>query len=200
MIRHLPPEAQSAADPASGAESATGMRLSSERHVATPCGEFDIRIGPDGTWFYHGSPITRKPLVKLFASVLRREESGEYWLITPAEKGRIAVDDAPFVAVELAVVGEGRTQQLIFRTNIDEIVTAGPDHHIRVTTDTDSAAPRPYLGVGRGLEALIARPVFYQLVELGVEESRADGPAGYGVWSCGRFFPLGSGEWDQSGS
>ncbi|HTP82499.1 MAG TPA: DUF1285 domain-containing protein [Alphaproteobacteria bacterium] len=174
------------------------MRLSSERHVPTPCGEFDIRIGPDGTWFYHGSPITRKPLVKLFASVLRRDESGAYWLVTPAEKGRIAVDDAPFVAVELTVVGKDRAQQLIFRTNIDEIVTAGPDHHIRVTADTDSAGPRPYIAVGRGLEALIARPVFYQLVELGVEEPRADGPAEYGVWSCGRFFPLGRCEWDDS--
>ncbi|MBV8535469.1 MAG: DUF1285 domain-containing protein [Alphaproteobacteria bacterium] len=174
--------------------------MASDRHVATPCGEFDIRIGSDGTWFYHGSPITRKPLVKLFASVLQRDESGAYWLITPAEKGRVAVDDAPFVAVELTVVGDGRGQQLIFRTNIDEIVTAGTEHHIRVTTDTDSGAPRPYLGVGRGLEALIARPVFYQLVELGVEESRTDGPAEYGVWSRGVFFPLGSSEWGDSSS
>lgn len=159
--------------------------------MATPCGEFDIRIGLDGTWFYHGSPITRKPLVKLFASVLRRDDSGAYWLVTPAEKGRITVDDAPFVAVELTVAGVGRAQQLIFRTNIDELVTAGPDHHIRVTVDTDNDAPRPYVGLGRGLEALIARPVFYQLVELGVEERQADGAAEYGVWSCGRFFPLG---------
>jgi hypothetical protein len=159
--------------------------------MATPCGEFDIRIGPDGTWFYHGSPITRKPLVKLFASVLRRDEQGAYWLVTPAEKGRIAVDDAPFVAVELTVTGEGRDQQLTFRTNIDDIVTAGPDHHIRVTVDAESGAPRPYIALDRGLEALIARPVFYQLVELGVEEHSTDGTAEYGVWSRGVFFPLG---------
>ena len=173
------------------------MRLSSERHRETPCGEFDIRIGPDGTWFYHGSPITRKPLVKLFASVLRRDDSGAYWLETPAEKGRIVVDDAPFVAVELTVTGTGLEQQLTFRTNIDEIATAGADHHIRVTVDTDSGAPRPYVALGRGLEALIARPVFYQLVELGVEEPQADGTTAYGVWSCGRFFPLGRADWSD---
>jgi uncharacterized protein len=166
------------------------MHVPSDHDAPTACGEFDIRIGSDGTWFYHGSPITRKPLVKLFASALRRDASGAYWLVTPAEQGRIAVDDAPFVAVELTVRGEGHAQQLIFRTNIDKIVTAGADHHIRVTQDA-VGAPRPYLTLSHGLEALIARPVFYQLVELGVEEPQAGGTAAYGVWSCGRFFPLG---------
>jgi len=173
------------------------MHMSSDRDVPTACREFNIRIGSDGTWFYHGSPITRKPLVKLFAGVLRRDASGAYWLTTPAESGRIVVDDAPFVAVELAVVGEGHAQQLIFRTNIDEIVTAGADHHIRVTVDTDTGTPWPYLTLSRGLEALIARPVFYQLVELGMEEPQAGGTAEYGVWSSGRFFPLGRAEWDD---
>lgn len=159
------------------------------------CAEFDIRIAPDGTWFYHGSPITRKPLVKLFASILRRDASGAFWLATPAERGRIRVDDAPFVAVEVTATGAGRTQRLIFRTNLDEIVAAGPDHQIRVIVDAETGAPRPYIVVRDGLEALIARPVFYQLVDLGVEEARPGAPSAYGVWSCGQFFPLGSVDW-----
>ena len=170
----------------------TGLSLSAGSEAAGSCETFDIRIASDGTWFYHGSPITRKPLVKLLASVLRRDPSGAHWLITPAEKGRIQVDDAPFVAVELTIVAAGRDQQLIFRTNVDEIVTAGPDHHIRVTADAAAGGPRPYLAVRDGLEALIARPVFYQLVEVGVEEPQPDGTAAYGVWSGGRFFPLGT--------
>ncbi len=165
--------------------------------AANSCGEFDIRIGPDGTWFYHGSPITRKPLVKLFASVLQRDPAGEYWLVTPAEKGRIQVDDAPFVAVELSVAGSGRDQQLTFRTNIEEIVTAGADHHIHVRNAAGTGAPRPYLALRDGLEALIMRPVFYQLVELGAEESQPDGTVQYGVWSGGRFFSLGQADWDR---
>ncbi len=153
------------------------------------CGEFDIRIAADGQWFYHGSPITRKPLVKLFASVLRRDAAGEYWLETPAEKGRIRVDDAPFVAVELAVSGAGTAQELTFRTNLDEFVTAGPEHHIYVRES--GAVPRPYVAVRDGLDALIARPVFYQLVELGVARERPGSPPELGVWSCGEFFSLG---------
>jgi hypothetical protein len=167
-----------------------------------PCGEFDIRIAQDGTWFYHGSPITRKPLVKLFAGVLKRDDMGDYWLQTPIEKGRIKVDDAPFVAVELTVSGSGREQELIFRTNLDDNVTAGPEHHIRVMTDTVTKEPRPYVLVRDGLEALIARPVFYQLVDLGAEEpgveergKMRDSSPGrglrFGVWSRSVFFPLG---------
>ena len=98
------------------------------------CGDLDMRIARDGTWFYRGSPIGRLPLVKLFASVLRREPDGCYWLVTPAERGRIEVEDVPFLAVALTVRGEGRQQQLIFRTNLDDIVTAGPDHPLRVET------------------------------------------------------------------
>ncbi len=169
----------------------TGLSLSSGSEAATSCETFDIRIASDGTWFYHGSPITRKPLVKLLASVLRRDPAGAHWLITPAEKGRIQVDDAAFVAVELTVAGALHDQQLIFRTNVDEIVSAGSEHHIRVSVDGTTGAPRPYLAVRDGLEALIARPVFYQRVELGVEERQPDGTAAFGVWSGGRFFPLG---------
>lgn len=156
---------------------------------ADSCEEFDIRIARDGTWFYHGSPITRKPLVKLFASVLRRDDQGEYWLQTPVEKGRIRVDDAPFLAVELTVSGEGRMQELAFRTNLDDIVVAGPGHHIRVTQDGKTGEPRPYINVRERLEALIARPVFYQLVDLG--EEGPGSPTGFGVWSRGEFFALG---------
>ncbi len=171
---------------------ASGSGSAPHAHDPDSCGDFDLRIAQDGTWFYHGSPITRKPLVKLFASVLRRDAAGEYWLQTPAEKGRIKVDDAPFVAVELTVTGAGHDQELIFRTNLDEIVTAGPDHQIRVMTDAVTTAPRPYILVRDGLEALIARPVFYQLVDLGVEqEGGGVDHKQLGVWSRGVFFPLG---------
>jgi hypothetical protein len=159
------------------------------------CGDFDMRIARDGTWFYHGSPIGRKPLVKLFASVLRREADGSYWLVTPVERGRIAVDDAPFVAVELTAQGSGSGQVLAFRTNLDETVEAGPGRPLRVSEDAASREPSPYVLVrpGReaqlGLEALIARPVFYQLVELAVPDP-AD-PGRLGVWSKGAFFALG---------
>lgn len=156
---------------------------------AESCEEFDIRIARDGTWFYHGSPISRKPLVKLFASVLRRDEQGEYWLQTPVEKGRIRVEDAPFLAVEVTVSGEGRMQELTFRTNLDDFVVAGPGHHIRVTQNDESDAPRPYIAVRERLDALIARPVFYELVELG--EEGPGSPPGFGVWSRGEFFSLG---------
>ena len=155
------------------------------------CGDVDIRIARDGTWFYHGSPIGRKPLVKLFASVLRRDADGAYWLITPAEQCRIRVDDAPFTAVEMSVEGEGHNRLLTFRTNVDENVNAGPDHPIRVVTDPATGEPSPYIYVRDGLEALIVRSVFYDLVELGVEESQPGGGRTLGVWSGGMFFALG---------
>ena len=106
------------------------------------CGDIDIRVGRDGTWFYHGSPIGRKPLVKLFASVLRREGDGEYWLVTPAERGRIKVDDVPFTAVEVNAAGSGTRQSLTFRTNLDEEVTADAAHPIRVSCDREARVAR----------------------------------------------------------
>jgi hypothetical protein len=148
-----------------------------------------MRIARDGTWFYRGSPIGRIALVKLFASVLRREQDGSYWLVTPAERGRIAVEDVPFLAVALTRQGEGRGQQLIFRTNLDDIVTAGPDNPLGVETAA-SGEPAPYILVRDGLEARLARPVFYDLVELGGEES-IEQATQFGVWSMGRFFLLG---------
>jgi len=153
-------------------------------------GELDMRIARDGTWFYRGSPINRPPLVKLFASVLRRDADGSYWLVTPAERGRVAVEDAPFVAVAVDKEGgDGRAQRLIFRTNLDEIVTAGPDHKLRIETAADGT-PAPYIMVRPGLEARLLRPVFYELVEWGREEPMGD-EIQFGVWSGGLFFRLG---------
>ncbi|MCZ6744109.1 MAG: DUF1285 domain-containing protein [Alphaproteobacteria bacterium] len=157
------------------------------------CGDLDMRIGRDGTWFYHGSPIGRNRLVKLFARVLRRDSEGVYWLETPAEKGRIEVDDAPFVAVELTVSGVGEGQGLRFRTNLDDVLTADADHPIHVTFDQETGEPSPYIHVRDGLDALIARPVYYELVALGEEET-VEGERLYGVWSEGHFFALGTPE------
>jgi len=154
------------------------------------CGDIDMRIARDGTWFYHGSPIGRTQLVKLFSTVLKRDSIGDYWLETPVEKCRIQVEDAPFLAVEMVVEGTGVNQRLQFRTNVDDNLIAGPDNPIRVEIDPDSDEPSPYLLVRGALEALIARAVFYDLVELAVEEE-CDGERQFGVWSDGVFFPLG---------
>jgi len=152
-------------------------------------GDLDMRIARDGTWFYRGSPISRTRLVKLFASVLRREADGSFWLVTPVERGRIAVEDAPFLAVELESAGSGRERRLSFRTNLDEIVAAGPEHPLRVATAANGE-PAPYLLVRPGLEARLNRPVFYELVELAdAERGAAGGP--FGLWSGGAFFDLG---------
>jgi hypothetical protein len=157
------------------------------------CGDFDIRIARDGTWFYRGSPIARKALVKLFAGVLKRDDSGDFWLITPAERGRILVDDAPFTAVECRPEGAGNGQVLRFRTNLDDWVEAGPQHPIRVEIASDTGEPRPYIEVRDRLDALIVRSVFYQLVDLAEERrlDKDDGEAVLGLWSKGAFFPLG---------
>ena len=167
-----------------------GPRPQGGRLPPVDCGDFDIRIARDGTWFYRGSPILRPPLVKLFASVLRREDDGSYWLVTPAERGRVEVEDVPFTAVEVDRQGEGNDQNLIFRTNLDEIVTAGPRHPLRVETAADGT-PSPYILVRPGLEARLTRPVFYEIVDLG-EEATADGETRLHVWSGGMIFDLGS--------
>jgi hypothetical protein len=159
------------------------------RRLPVDCGNLEMRIARDGAWYYRGSPIGRLPLVKLFASVLRREADGSYWLVTPAERGRIEVEDVPFLAVELTASGTGRDRELIFRTNLDDIVTAGADHRLRVETAADGE-PAPYIHVRDGLEARLTRPVFYELVELGGEEL-VEGERQFGVWSRGAFFRLG---------
>ena len=181
----------------SGDERKIGLSTPSDQpsgsDTLSKCGDFDIRIARDGTWFHQGSPIGRKRLVRLFASVLRREADGGFWLVTPVERGRVIVDDAPFVAVELAASGTGRRQTLRFRTNIDDWVEADAAHPIRVAQAPDSGEPRPYILVRDGLEALIARSVYYHLVELGVEREDG-GETVLGVWSKETFFSLGGSE------
>ena len=158
------------------------------------CGDMDFRIGRDGTWFYHGSPIGRKPLVRLFSPVLRRDADGSFWLVTPVERVAVAVDDAPFVAVALTARGQGRCQTLRFRTNLDDEVEAGPDHPIRVVQDPVTGEPAPYVTVREGLDALIARAIFYDLVALGIEDPEA---GTLSVWSGGEAFELGALDQEQ---
>ncbi len=158
--------------------------------VPVDCGDLPFVIRRDGTWLYRGSPIGRKELVCLFSSVLKRDPDGTYVLETPAERGRIVVEDAPFVAVELAFRGSGHDQAISFRTNCDQCVTAGPRHPIRVAHDLITCEPTPYVLVRPGLEARISRAVYYELVALGVEEMVGDRRF-LGVWSQGMFFPLG---------
>jgi hypothetical protein len=157
--------------------------------VAKDCGDLEIAILRDGTWLYRGSPIGRMPLVKLFASVLERDEAGVFWMRTPVEKGTVRVEDAPFVAVALEAEGSGREQVLRFRTNIDDTVEAGADHPIRLGRDTASGVPIPYILVRKRLEARVLRSVYYELVELGCEEDVRGAPR-FGVWSKGIFYPL----------
>ncbi|MDA0998694.1 MAG: DUF1285 domain-containing protein [Proteobacteria bacterium] len=155
------------------------------------CGAIDMRIAADGQWFYHGSPILRKELVKLFASVVRRDDDGDYWLVTPAEMAKITVDDAPFIAIEMALSDGPDGSGLAFRTNVDEWVAAGPAHPIRVATDARTGEPRPYLRLAQdGTEALIARSVFYQLVDQ-AEFRTIGGESMLAVASGGTIFPLG---------
>ncbi|MEM6901948.1 MAG: DUF1285 domain-containing protein [Pseudomonadota bacterium] len=153
--------------------------------------EYQISIARDGTWFHAGQPIRRVKLVKLFATVLKRLDDGQYWLETPAERGVVSVADAPFVAVEVRVSGAGDDQQLTFRTNLDEQVTAGPDNPIFVRPSPVTNELTPYLAMDRGLSARINRAVYYELADIG--EARAvDGEMALGVMSGGRFYPLGT--------
>lgn len=154
------------------------------------CGDLEMRIDRNGGWHYQGSPIGRVALVKLFASVLRRGPDGGYWLVTPVEQGRVEVEDVPFVAVELEARGHGRDQELRLRTNLDDWVTLDADHPLRLEPSAEGAAI-PYVRVRDQLDARVTRSVFYHMVELA--EPAPDGDSGdVGVWSAGRFFPLGS--------
>ena len=155
------------------------------------CGAFPFRIARDGTWYYHGTPIDRKELCKLFSSVLRRDDKGNFYLVTPGEQGRIEVEDAPFTAIEVIASGSGRGQMLTFRTNLDQMVTADAAHPIRVVEDKATGEPSPYVLVRDNLEALILRPQFYELVEIAEERQKGD-EVELGVWSGGEFFRLGS--------
>ena len=153
------------------------------------CGDIDLRIAADGTWYYHGSPIGRKELVRLFARVLARGADGSFWLATPVEKARIRIEDAPFLGVELAQEGTGAGQTLKLGTNVDDWVVIGPDRPMRIACAPGSGEPKPYVAARPGLDALIARPVYYELAGLAVEGTIAAGQA-MGVWSAGAFFPL----------
>lgn len=148
------------------------------------CGDSAMRIARDGTWFHEGSPIGRAAMVRLFSSILRREADGSFVLVTPVEKLDIAVEDAPFVAVELKSEGEGKGRSLAFRLNTGDLVVAGPDHPLRFEEGEDG--PHPYVEVRRGLDALVARPVYYELAELAL----AEGAEPTGLWSGGVFFAL----------
>ena len=152
------------------------------------CGDLDMRIARDGTWFYLGTPIGRPAMVRLFSSILKLEE-GRYYLVTPVEKVGITVDDAPFVAVDFTVQGAGADQGVTFTTHVGDEVTAGPDHPIRVSRDARTGEPSPYVMVRRGLEALIDRKSFYRLVDLCTHHDH-DGASWFGLWSGGRFFPV----------
>lgn len=169
-------------------DSANGADERRFREILT--GDIDIRIARDGTWYHEGGAIRRPALVKLFAGILEREAGGDYVLATPVERRRITVEDAPFVAVRVDAEGSGADRRLTFRTNVDDIVTAGPDHPIRVAFDEATGEPSPYVLVRAGLEALIARSVYYELVGLGTLET-VDGREALVVRSRGAAFVLG---------
>ena len=159
-------------------------------HLWNPpfCGDLDMRIAADGTWYYLKTPIGRPALVKLFASVLRREGNG-YFLVTPVEKCGIVVDDAPFLAVELRVDDPGPRQVLRFRSNVDDWITCGLEHMLRFEPENHSGGLKPYLHVRRDLWALVKRALFYDLVDLG-EEREVNGVRMFGVVSAGEFFAM----------
>jgi uncharacterized protein len=152
------------------------------------CGDLDMRIARDGTWFYLGTPIGRKELVRLFSNIIRKDGE-DYFLVTPVEKVGIRVDDAPFVAVDFEAEGQGREQVLRFVTNVGDEAEAGAEHPIRVARDETTGEPSPYVLVRANLEALIDRKSFYRLVELGTHEEH-DGVSWFGLWSGGVFFPV----------
>lgn len=181
--KNVTPTAEGIADAAQKAQSGKGLP---PVHLWNPdfCGDIDMRIARDGTWFYMGTPIGRAPLVRLFSTVLKRE-GDDYFLVTPVEKVGITVDDAPFVAVDFQRKGD----DLVFETNVGDVVTADAEHPIRVERDAETGEPAPYVMVRSGLEALIDRKSFYRLVDLG-EIAPMDGVDWFGLRSAGEFFPV----------
>jgi hypothetical protein len=158
-----------------------------EKWNPTHCGDSAMRIARDGTWYHEGSPIGRQAMVRLFSTILRREPDGGFVLVTPVEKLGIEVEDAPFVAVELKSEGQGEGRSLAFRLNTGDLVVADSEHPLRF--ESGEEGPLPYLHVRGGLDALVARPVYYELAELAIAEG-ADPP---GLWSRGTFFPMAAG-------
>lgn len=162
-----------------------------ERWNPPYCGEIGMRIAADGTWFYQGSPIGRRPLVKLFASILRKDPGGHV-LVTPVERVGIEVEDAPFLAVEMAVDGEGEARAITFRTNVDDLVRVGPDNPLRFEED-ERGGVKPYVLVRGGLWALVTRALMFDLVAMG-EERVVDGRPVFGVAAGGAFHAIAGGE------
>ena len=152
------------------------------------CGDLDMRIAADGTWFYLGTPIGRPALVRLFASVIKREE-GRYFLVTPVEKVGIRVDDAPFLAVEMEIENRGPQQNLLFRSNVDDVVRCDADHRLRFEPEAGTGGLRPYLYVRRDLWAKVTRALFFDLVGIG-EVREEGGRRMFGVVSAGEFFAM----------
>lgn len=179
-----PPRTTDASPRAAEAALASGQTIERVYHM---------RIDRDGVWHHEGRPIARKPLVKLFASVLKRDNNGDYWLITPVERGRIQVEDAPFIVVELETEEAGRDQIIHAKTSLDEWVTIGPDHPLHLRPPRGSLVPRaeplPYVDIRPGLEGRLTRPAYYELVDRG-DLHQIEGTSRYGVWSAGRFFSL----------
>jgi hypothetical protein len=155
-----------------------------ERWNPDHCGTSGMRIARDGTWYHEGSPIGRQAMVRLFSTILRREPDGGFVLVTPVEKLDIEVEDAPFVAVELKTDGEGEARSLAFRLNTGDLVVAGPDNPLRF--ENGAEGPHPYVRVRGGLDALIARSVYYELADIAL----AEGGEPAGLWSGGAFFPV----------
>jgi hypothetical protein len=192
MAKAIPPQfpVTPSAEGLAATAKAAGAKGPPPVHLWHPphCGDIDMEIRRDGTWFYQGTPIGREGMVRLFASILRRDPDG-FVLVTPVEKVGIRVQDAPFVAVDFEVEGRGEGQTITFTTNLGDRTTAGPDHPIRVTLDPVTGEPAPYVRVRGGpdhaLEARIDRKSFYRLVDIG-----CDRDGWFGLWSGGRFFPV----------
>lgn len=172
------------------AAKAAGKKGPPPVHLWNPpfCGDIDMEIRRDGTWFYLGTPMGRMGLVKLFSSIIRKD-GDDYFLVTPVEKVGIRVIDAPFVAVDAVASGTGRNQSLTFTTQVEDEVIAGPDHPIRVVRDPATGEPSPYIHIRTNLEALIDRKTFYRLIDLG-QHADCDGESWFGLWSDGQFFPI----------
>ena len=170
---------------------ATGKKGLPPVHLWNPelCGDIDMRIAADGTWYYLGSPIGRKELVRLFSTVLRHDDDGVHYLVTPVEKCSVEVEDAPFLAVRMQVEGKGREQVIRFETSVEDEVVVDKDHPLRFAIEEGTDGLKPYVLVRARLEALVNRALFYDLVGLGVVEPH-EGKDWFGVWSSGIFWPM----------
>jgi len=154
------------------------------------CGEMDMVIRSDGTWWHEGGQLTRAPLVKLFASILRKDDDGETYLVTPVEKIKIKVERGHFLATRVDIEGEGQDQRVFFTTNLGDTIEVGPERPLRVETNPETLEPSPFVNARGNLDAALSRPVFYELVEHAVERETQDGPQ-LGIYALGTFYPLG---------